>query len=206
MIDLDRYAARAAQVLGEEGLGTLRMWAFDDGSYRCPLLWHTAEGRDTATGVIFLQDWYPFADDTQNFQEQIEHVATHAGLNLTPDEFALLVAEPQTDPTLDPVFRSPTWHRRFQDGWVATNALWGLRPPGKKTGFLGITRHRVARQVWTLLVQDLLEDNPDLRVALCGAWARRTNAASQLESLGVLPANIEQRRHPQVWTTIERHS
>jgi hypothetical protein len=195
MIELDTYAKKAAEVLGEESLGKLRMYPFGDGSYRCPLLWHTAKDLDTAAGVIFLQDWYPDAGDTRDFEKQIEYVAKVVGST----------AGPQIDPSLDPLFRSKTWQKRFNDGWVATNAIWGLRPSGPKVRFLGKKRHFAARQVWTLLIQDLLKDNPQLRVTLCGAWAgNHTKAADYLKSLGVVPANIEQKKHPLVWTNAER--
>jgi hypothetical protein len=126
MIELEKYARKAADVLGHEGLGRLCMYAFNDGSYRCPLLWHTAKGKDTATGAIFLQDWYAYnrnptnpEEDTTDFKKEREYVAMvqkEAGHN---------------DRTLDPLFRSQTWQKRFEDGWVATNAIWGLRPPGR---------------------------------------------------------------------------
>jgi hypothetical protein len=60
------------------------------------------------------------------------------------------------------------------------------------------------RAVWTLLIADHLNDNHDLRVTLCGAWARRTEAAKYLISMGVISANIEQKPHPQVWSKAER--
>jgi hypothetical protein len=35
-MQLDKYEQKAADVLGYKGLKDLKMWAFDDGSYRCP--------------------------------------------------------------------------------------------------------------------------------------------------------------------------
>jgi len=63
VIELDKYGQKAADVLGCKGLKNLHMWTFSDGSYRCPLLWHTVMGRDASVGVIFLQDWYAYNKD-----------------------------------------------------------------------------------------------------------------------------------------------
>lgn len=155
--------------------------------------YQVTQERQTRQGrAEFLQDWHPYSEATRIFDTQVAHVATvqerRAG---------------EYDATLDTVFRSKKWQRRFKDGWVATNAVWGLRPPGKKGGYLGKKRHIAARQVWTLLITDHLENNRDLRVTLCGAWARHTEAAEYLTSLGVASENIEPMSHPQVWTKEE---
>jgi hypothetical protein len=201
VIQLDKYAQKAVDALGDKGLKNLHMWAFADGSYRCPLLWHTAMGSDVAAGVIFLQDWHPSSEATRIFDIQVAHVATVQERNLATVQER---NAGEYDATSDPLFGSEKWQKRFNDGWVATNAVWGLRPPGKKGGFLGKTRHIAARQVWTLLITDLLKNNRDLRVTLCGAWARHTEAAEYLTSLGVVSESIEQMSHPQVWTKEER--
>jgi hypothetical protein len=198
---LYKYAQKAAEVLGEKHLGKLHMWAFADDSYRCPLLWHTAKSKDCAPGIIFLQDWHPYSEETRIFDTQVVYVATVQERNLA----TVLERNPgEYDATLDPLFGSKKWQKRFKDGWVATNAVWELRPPGPKVRYLGDQRHDAARKVWTLLIQDLLRCNRDLRVTLCGAWATYTTAREYLIKLGVVPTNIEQMSHPQVWTKKER--
>lgn len=177
------------------------MWAFKDGSYRCPLLWHTAKSKGCAPGIIFLRDWHPYSEETRIFDTQVVYVATVQERNLATVQER---NAREYDATLDPLFGSKKWQKRFKDGWVATNVVWGLRPPGPKVRYLGKKRHIAARKVWTLLIEDLLRCNPDLRVTLCGAWATHTEAANHLTNLGVASKNIEQMSHSQVWTKEER--
>jgi hypothetical protein len=68
------------------------------------------------------------------------------------------------------------WRKALEDreGWLATNAVWGVRPHYvKPSGYLGHETHQAGFLTWGNIVKELLlKYNPRLKIVLAGDWAK----------------------------------
>jgi hypothetical protein len=163
LIDLGYYEEKAAELLPN-----VKMTPFvvppSGMCFTCPLLNWTLPIKTGASvkGILILQDWW-------NAPETLKS-AVHYVTNVTNGLY---------DPTLTPLFGSKSWFEAFTDreeGWLATNAVWGLRPSSvSESGYLGAETHQAAFVIWAGIVKDLIGLNPKLKIVLAGQWAEFKN-------------------------------
>jgi hypothetical protein len=186
LLDLESFEAEATRLLPSvsEGPKNVRMAAFDvlppRKGFACPLLNWTLPCKtgESVRGIVILQDWW---NEAENLNDAVHYITK--------------VTNGLYDPTLTPLFGSRSWFSAFvdrEDGWLATNAVWGLRPLGiEKVGYLGDETHQVAFLVWARIVKDLIELNPKLKIVIAGkGWSgyRSVIFKSELEEGPNLPA------------------
>jgi hypothetical protein len=181
-LDLESYEIEASRLLPgvSESPKNVRMTAFDvplpRKGFACPLLNWTLPCKTGASvrGILILQDWW-------NEPEELNH-AVHYITKVTHGLY---------DATLTPLFGSRSWFNAFMDregGWLATNAVWGLRPSDvAKDGYLGHETHQVAFMIWGRIVRDLIALNPRLKIVIAGKeWSEYPDVTFKSE-LGESP-------------------
>lgn len=104
---------------------------------------------------MILQDWW---NEPEKLNDAVHYITK--------------VTNGLYDATLTPLFGSRSWFSAFTDreeGWLATNAVWGLRPSlVKPDGYLGNETHQAAFMIWGRIVKDLIELNPKLKIVIAG--------------------------------------
>jgi len=159
LLDLKYYEQKAGELLPNVGM-TPFLITPSATCFSCPLLnWTLPIKTGTRVqGIVILQDWW-------NAPETLES-AVHYVTKVTNGLY---------DATLTPLFGSRLWFDAFMDreeGWLATNAVWGLRPSSmSEVGYLGDNRHQAGFVIWAGIVKDLLKLNPKLKIVLAGTWA-----------------------------------
>src|ERR1700757_1435806 len=170
LLDLRQYETEAAKLLPQvrelktksgKGWINVRMRPIDCERFTCPLLIRTLSGKTSVKGIMVLQDWYNASQTLKSAEDYITNIAR--GL----DE----------DSTLTPLFGSAScWRKALEDreGWLATNAVWGVRPHYvKPSGYLGHETHQAGFLTWGNIVKELLlKYNPRLKKVLAGDWAK----------------------------------
>ena len=163
ILDLEYYEAEAARLLPDvsEGPKNVRMTAFDvtppGKGFACPLLHWTLplKTAESVTGILVLQDWW---NEPEKLSDAVHYITK--------------VTNGLHDETLTPLFGSRSWFNAFMDreeGWLATNAVWGLRPSYvDKDRYLGNETHQVAFMIWARIVRDLIRLNPKLKIVIAG--------------------------------------
>ena len=135
------------------------MRAFRCNTFGCPLLHRTLAGKRSVRGIVIPQDW---GNELETLDEAINYL------------IGIQNGEPSDD-TSRPLFapESP-WLRVLTDpeGFIATNAVWGLRPDNvKMSGYLGDETHQAGFLIWGNIARELLEQNPRLIIIPAGDWA-----------------------------------
>jgi hypothetical protein len=186
ILDLEYYEAEAARLLPDvsEGPTNVRMTAFDvpppGKGFACPVLHWTLPLKtgESVKGILILQDWW---NEPEKLSDAVHHITK--------------VTNGLHDETLTPLFGSRSWFNAFMDreeGWLATNAVWGLRPSYVgKAGYLGDETHQVAFMIWARIVRDLIRLNPKLKIVIAGkGWAEYPSVEfkSELKGSHHLPA------------------
>jgi hypothetical protein len=176
LLDLKYYEAEATRLLPQvvkriERPRNIRMTGFDvpppGNGFACPLLNWTLPSKTGVRGILILQDWW----------------------NTSAIQYITQVANGLYDPTLTPLFGSgSSWLSAFIDkeGWLATNAVWGLRPPDvEKDKYLGDETHQVGFIIWARIVKDLIGLNPKLKIVIAGKeWSKYPNVQFKAELKG----------------------
>lgn len=180
ILDLEYYEAEATRLLTDvsEGPKNVRMTAFGvtppGKGFACPLLrWILpCKTGNSVSGILILQDWW---NESEYLNDAIHYITK--------------VTNGLYDATLTPLFGSRSWFRAFMDreeGWLATNAVWGLRPSYvDKDKFLGDETHQVAFMIWARIVKDLIGLNPKLKIVIAGkGWSEYQSVQFKSELIG----------------------
>jgi hypothetical protein len=166
LLDLHRYEGEATRLLSQVPDGSnsakrknVRMRAFRCNTFGCPLLHRTLAGKRSVRGIVIPQDW---GNELETLDAAINYL------------IGIQNGEPSDD-TSRPLFapESP-WLRVLTDpeGFIATNAVWGLRPDNvKMSGYLGDETHQAGFLIWGNIARELLERNPRLIIIPAGNWA-----------------------------------
>ena len=138
--------------------------------YGCTLLRRTLANKTVVKGIIVAHYWWDWEETRCPFKEAEDYTAKE----YQADE----------DATLAALFnRVSPWPSELdaQNGWVATNALWGRCPPKGIKGDLGPERYQAGFTIWGRIVEELIGLNPDLKIVLAGGWAKTSRMLSDEE-------------------------
>ncbi len=145
--------------------------------YSCPWLIARSQSQNFSDDfwnkvetLLILQDWGCLSDD-EDFSAAVDSVK----------DFFKIGQALRSKAAKDTTFRN-LWDEvpvGTQSGNIAlTNAIWGLRSSGEKTGYLGSKAHKAWFHNWALIVKEFLEKSnaKQKRVIFCGEWARAWGA------------------------------